>query len=91
LTSSHTDKDSDGFTPTDSFYISSALGNAYESGLTFEEVFNASSTVYMEEEDSLNEGEYFFDAPWALGVAVCATIALNLIVQEYYSGPTTTR
>jgi hypothetical protein len=88
--SSNNIEDSDGLTPTDSFYITSALGNAYESGLTLEEVFNASGTVCMEEEDSLNEGEYFFDAPWALEVAVCATIAFNLIVQEYYSGPTTT-
>jgi len=53
---------------------------------------NASGAVYFEEEESLDNGEAFFDAPWAFDVAICATINLKQIVQEYYkNGPTTTR
>lgn len=82
--------DNNEFTPTDSSYVSSALGNAYASGLTLSDVFNASGAVYFEEEESLDNGEAFFDAPRAFDVAICATINLKQIVQEYYkNGPKT--
>lgn len=62
------------YVPADSSYLSSALGDALESGLTLREVFIAASTVYREDpEDGTYNVCQQFDA------AIQATIHIGEI------------